>query len=329
MEYIESKSTDPRWNLALEQYLFDETAHERSFLMLWQNDNTIVAGKNQNIAAEVNEQFVRSHGITVVRRLSGGGTVYHDLGNLNFTFIVPSGALEKINFRVFCLPIIETLASFGVTAELSGRNDLTVDGKKFSGNAQYLRDGRVMHHGTLMFSSDLTVLGRALSVEREKLHSKGVKSVVSRVANLHDYLPANVTIADFKECLLQHIAKSEPLSPYTLTDSDLAAIAAIKRERYDKWEWNYALSPAYETLCRERIEGVGLVEASVSVKDGRFAALAFTGDFFGSGEASDLASLLLGCERTREDVLARLSGIDVGHYIHNLSPAQLAAILVP
>jgi len=329
MEYIESKSTDPRWNLALEQHLFEKSGDKRSFFMLWQNDNTIVAGKNQNIAAEVNESFVRSHGITVVRRLSGGGTVYHDLGNLNFTFIVPSGALEKINFRVFCLPIIETLASFGVTAELSGRNDLTVDGKKFSGNAQYLRDGRVMHHGTLMFSSDLTVLGRALSVEREKLHSKGVKSVVSRVTNLCEYLPRSVTLAQFKARLLERIAQSEPLIPLTLSPGDEAAVAELKRSRYDTYEWTYGLSPAYETLCRARFEGVGSVEASVSVKDGCFAALAFTGDFFGSGEASELASLLLGCTRTREAVLKRLEGVDVGHYIHNFTADALAALLVP
>ncbi len=329
MEYIESKSTDPRWNLALEQHLFDSTDRSRSFLMLWQNDNTIVAGKNQNIAAEVNESFVREHGITVVRRLSGGGTVYHDLGNLNFTFIMPSSALEKINFRVFCLPIIETLTSFGVKAELSGRNDITVDGKKFSGNAQYLRDGRVMHHGTLMFDSDLTVLGRALNVSREKLLSKGVKSVVSRVTNLRDYLPEGVTIDAFKARLLEYIARSEPLTPFSLSESDEAAVAALKRERYDTYEWNYGLSPAYETLCRERFEGVGMVEASLSVKDGCFAALAFTGDFFGSGEASELASLLLGCVRTREAVLARLKDVDVGHYIHNFTAEALAALLVP
>lgn len=329
MEYIESKSTDPKWNLALEQYVFDSLDRSKSYLMLWQNNNTIVAGKNQNIVAEVDEHFVREHGITVVRRLSGGGTVYHDLGNLNFTFIMDSGEADKINFRIFCLPIIETLASFGVTAELSGRNDITVDGKKFSGNAQYLRDGRVMHHGTLMFSSDLSVLSRALKVDHSKLRSKGVKSVASRVTNLEESLPAGVTIEDFKERLLQHIAKSEPLTAYTLSDTDKAAVDAIKRERYDKWEWNYGLSPAYDVSRRERLEGIGLVEASLSVKDGVIAALSFSGDFFGSGEVSELASMLIGCVCERQAVERALRGTDVGYYIHNLSPAQLAAILVP
>lgn len=329
MYYIESHSTDPKWNLALEQYAFDTLSLRDSILMLWQNDNTIVAGKNQNIAAEVDEQFVREHGISVVRRLSGGGTVYHDLGNLNFTFITPSGGNDKIDFRTFCLPIIETLASFGVKAELSGRNDMTVDGKKFSGNAQYLRDGRVMHHGTLMFSSDLTVLSRALTVNREKLRSKGVASVASRVTNLAPYLPAGTAMEEFKSRLVGHLSAAAPLVPYALTAEDKAAIEKIKHSRYDLWEWNYGLSPAFETKYAQRFEGVGTVEASVSVKGGRFAALAFTGDFFGSGEASELASRLLGCERTRESVLAALSDIDLDHFIRNMTREQLAELLVP
>ncbi len=329
MEYIESKSTDPRWNLALEQFLFDTTERSRSFFMLWQNDNTIVAGKNQNIAAEVNADFVRSQGITVVRRLSGGGTVYHDLGNLNFTFIMDSGALEKINFQLFCRPIIDTLASFGVKAELSGRNDITIAGKKFSGNAQYLRDGRVMHHGTLMFSSDLTVLERALAVDREKLRSKGVKSVSSRVTNLKEHLPQSVTLSAFKERLLQHIARSEPLIPYTLSAADEATVAEIKRSRYDTWEWTYGQSPAHEMSFRRRIDGVGLVEASASVKGGCFSALSFSGDFFGSGEADELAGKLVGCTCERSAVVAALQGVDVGHYIHNLTSESLAELLVP
>lgn len=329
MYFIESHSTDPRWNLALEQYAFDTLSLRGSILMLWQNDNTIVAGKNQNISAEVDEHFVREHDITVVRRLSGGGTVYHDLGNLNYTFITPSDGSNKIDFRTFCLPIIETLASFGVKAELSGRNDMTVDGKKFSGNAQYLRDGRVMHHGTLMFSSDLTVLSRALTVRREKLRSKGVTSVSSRVTNLCDHLPAGTAIEAFKARLVKHLSAAAPLIPYALTAEDEAAIDAIKHSRYDLWEWNYGLSPAFETGYEQRFEGVGTVEASVSVKGGRFAALAFTGDFFGSGEASELATLLLGCERTREDVLAALEGVDLDHYIRNMTHEQLAQLLVP
>lgn len=145
MEYINSPCTDPCWNLALEQYVFDSLDRSKSYFMLWQNHNTIVVGKNQNTVAEINSDFVRAHDITVVRRLSGGGAVYHDLGNLNFTFITDADKMDGIDLHMFCVPIVETLRSFGVQAEISGRNDITVDGKKFSGNSQYVREGRVMH----------------------------------------------------------------------------------------------------------------------------------------------------------------------------------------
>ena len=190
--FIESNSNDPRFNLALEQYVFDEMPKDREYFWLWQNHNTIVVGKHQNTAQEINQTYVREHGITVVRRLSGGGAVYHDMGNVNFTFIADTGDMETLNLHAFCTPVVNTLEQIGVKAEVSGRNDITIDGKKFSGNSQYIKHGRIMHHGTLMFDSDLSVVSKALQVSSDKYESKGFKSVKSRVTNIKPYAPADM-----------------------------------------------------------------------------------------------------------------------------------------
>ena len=156
LSYLNLYTTDPAWNLAAEQYVFDALPRDRTYFMLWQNDNAIIIGKHQNAAAEIDQQFVRENGVRVVRRLSGGGAVYHDMGNLNFTFIADAGSMESINFKLFCQPVVAALAALGVQAEVNGRNDMTINGQKFSGNSQYLKEGRVMHHGTicLLYTSD-------------------------------------------------------------------------------------------------------------------------------------------------------------------------------
>ncbi len=329
MRYLHSPSNDPRWNLALEQYIFDYCDRSHGYLLLWQNHNTIVVGKYQNTVGEINNEYVREHGITVVRRLSGGGTVYHDMGNLNFTFIVDANEAERINFRMFCEPIVRTLASFGVTAEISGRNDITVDGKKFSGNAQYLREGRVMHHGTILFDSDSSVIVGALQVDREKLAQKGVKSVSSRVTNLIDYLPAGTTLEDFKARLVEELGKSEPMETMTLDEAALARIGEIREERYDTWEWNYGRSPGYTDYRRRRIDGVGLVEISMEVRGETVREIQFFGDFFENSDVTALAELLKGCRCRREDLLALLGENDPGAYIRNLTAEALAELIAP
>ena len=184
MYYLESTKTDPSWNLALEQYVFDVLGPRDDCFMLWQNDNTIVVGKHQNTLEEINTDYVKEHGVTVVRRLSGGGAVYHDLGNLNFTFVAENRFGSEFDFSTFCRPVVDALRSLGVPAEINGRNDMTIEGRKFSGNAQYMKKGRIMHHGTLMYDSDLEAVSRALNVKPDKIESKGLKSVRSRVTNI-------------------------------------------------------------------------------------------------------------------------------------------------
>ena len=199
MIYIESESFDPHFNLALEQYVFDNLDKNENYFMLWQNDNAIIVGKHQNTVAEINAEYTKENNIKVVRRLSGGGAVYHDLGNLNFTFIVSAGGgYEQFNFSDFCKPIIELLNSLGVNAVLNGRNDMSIEGKKFSGNSQYAKRGRIMHHGTIMFDSDLDIVGNSLVVSKDKIQSKGVTSIRSRVTNIKPHMQTDVSIEEFK-----------------------------------------------------------------------------------------------------------------------------------
>ena len=183
MRYLESGSTDPYYNLALEQVVFDGPGQDTACCMLWQNDNTIVVGKHQNTLQEVNMAYVREHNVRVARRLSGGGAVYHDLGNVNFTFISTHEG-GGMDFSTFCRPLAAALAELGVQAELCGRNYMTIDWKKFSGNSQYVKRGRVMHHGTILYDSDLSVVGQALRVPEDKFTSKGLSSVRSRGTNV-------------------------------------------------------------------------------------------------------------------------------------------------
>ena len=323
-----SPTRDPAWNLALEEYFFETTPPGQTCFILWQNHNTVVIGKNQNTLAEIDSEYVRSREIRVVRRLSGGGAVYHDDGNLNFTFITDAPEGGQIDLHRFCQPVAEALRSFGVPVEIGGRNDMTVDGKKFSGNAQYIRRGRVMHHGTLMFDSDLTVLQKALQVDREKIASKGILSVASRVTNLRPYLPEDVTLEQFAGRLMEAISGEKRPPLRELTAGDLEAIRHLKETRYDTWEWNYGYSPACAVTNSRRIEGCGRVRLELRVEEGKIRDLRITGDFFGNRDAEELAGVLEGCELRREAVLRRLREVPVEEYIHNLTPEGLVTLLM-
>lgn len=327
MLYVESPRTDPCFNLALEQHLFDTLGQTEEIFMLWRNDNTVVVGRHQNAWQEVNGPFVRDHGIRVVRRLSGGGAVYHDLGNLNFTFIAPAED-AALDLRLFCQPVAGALGALGVAAEITGRNDITVDGKKFSGNAQYRKNGRVMHHGTILFDSDLEVVGRALNVPGDKIASKGVASVRSRVTNLRPYLPAGVTLEEFQGLLARSVLGEDRPPRYELTAEDLGAVEALRESRYATWGWNWGASPRYTVRKERRVEGVGRLELYLAVKDGALTDLEVFGDFFGEGDAAALSAALAGCPMEEGAVLRALDGLDVERQFHNLSAGELARIIV-
>lgn len=328
MVYLESPSTDPEFNLALEQFVFDEMDHSKEYFMLWQNDNAIIIGKNQNTVEEINRKYVEDHGIKVVRRLSGGGAVYHDLGNLNFTFIVDGGDTSCMDLHAFCRPIARALQQLGVNAEVNGRNDITIEGRKFSGNSQYIRNKRIMHHGTMMFDSDLSVVSECLNVSKDKIESKGIKSVRSRVTNIREYLKEDITLEQYKELLIRFMEEEEPMERHEFTSEELKRVEEIRAQRYGRWEWNYGYSPRYSLRKERRVEGCGKILISMDVKDGCAENMEFYGDYFGNSDTAELAALLKGCRMEREALLQALAGVDVGRYFNRLEKEQLVDILL-
>ena len=324
MFYLESPSRDPYFNLALEEYVFERMDKSKSYFMLWQNDNTIVVGKYQNTAEEIDQAYVDAHGIRVARRLSGGGAVYHDKGNLNFTFIVDQADAPGLNFKIFVEPVIQALARFGVHAAFTGRNDLTIDGMKFSGNAQYARRGRLLHHGCIMLDSNLTSVADALRVKEAKFDSKAVKSVRSRVTTINAHAPAPISMEDFKGALKECAMASGALEPYTLTEEDLAAVRKLRNEKYATWAWNYGCSPAYD-MRREMKFPAGLVTAHLSAEGGKIKAVRFYGDFFG-GELGELEGAMAGLPLDGH-LTEALEALRVGDYMSGITAEELSRLL--
>lgn len=308
-----NNNNNPKFNLALEEYALNNLYLDKELVILWQNKPTVVIGRNQNTIEEINTSFIKEHDIQVVRRLSGGGAVYHDFGNLNFTYIVPGQKNVVSNFRRFTKPVLETLQSLGVPAEFSGRNDLTIEGKKFSGNAQYWSKGRLLHHGTILFNSDLKVVQDALMVKQDKLISKGVKSVRSRVTNIYPYLSNPIDLQDFKKILLTHLLRGKEHQNYILTEEDLNNIKNIMEERYKQWSWNYGHSPAFSTEKSMRFPG-GRLELKFNVKQGLIHEMGIYGDFFGRKSVKELAVVLQGKTYQETEIHKVLSSIDFGEY---------------
>lgn len=325
--------TDPRINLAIETYLVQEMPVEEPILLFYINEPSIIIGRNQNTIEEINTDYVEQAGIHVVRRLSGGGAVYHDFGNLNFSFIMPDDGNSFRNFGKVTQPIIDALHDMGVEgAELKGRNDLIIDGKKFSGNAMYSTNGRMFAHGTLMFDSDVNEVVNALKVRKDKIESKGIKSIRSRVTNIKPYLTDDhqtMSTKDFRQEILLKIFETDTLddvNTYQLTEKDWERINAISDKLYRNWEWNYGRSPEFDLVRRERFP-IGSIEAKMNVSEGVINDIRIFGDFFGLGEISDVEKVLSGVQYEKEAIRQAVATIDVKKYFGNIESDDLVKLL--
>lgn len=330
MKFIDNKGiTDPYINLALEEYVLRNFGEKDTFLLFYINEPSIIIGKNQNSIEEINRDYVEKNNIKVVRRLSGGGAVYHDEGNLNFSFITKDDGDSFHNFAKFTEPIVKALNKLGVPAELVGRNDLLVEGRKISGNAQFFTQGRMFSHGTLMFNSEIEHVVEALNVSEEKIKSKGIKSIRSRVANIAEYLEEEITMDQFKEHILLSIfdvERVEDVPTYELTEEDWEKVHEISRNRYQNWEWNYGKSPAYNVQASHKFPS-GLLDVRLDVKKGIIENCKIYGDFFGIGEIKDLEERLIGVRHQREAVANALTDFDIEHYLGKITKEQFIDLI--
>ncbi len=323
MRYIYNSITDPYFNLALEEYLLKH--NEEEYFILWRNEPCIVVGKNQNTLSEIHLDFVNDNNIKVVRRLTGGGAVFHDLGNLNFTFIV-NDASSFNDFKGFVLPIIETLSTLGIKAEFSGRNDMLIDGKKFSGNAQCKHKERVMHHGTLLFSSNMRDLSAALKPKSIKFSDKSVKSVSSRVTNIHEHLTTKINVLEFKDAIFNYIADSKNSLIEALTNEEITSICKLRDDKYSTWKWNFGDSPKYSFYNEKRFTA-GTFEVHIDVQKGLIRDIKLYGDFFGKIDIAELECLLKGIPHEKSELIKALSDIEINNYITNISVEELAELI--
>ncbi len=317
MKFLLLETQNPYFNLAVEEYFFKKT--EETVFIFWQNEPSVVIGKNQNINAELNLDYVKEKNIHIVRRITGGGAVYHDLGNINYSFI--SGTrTEGIDFAYFTKPIIDALRSLGVNVSLSGRNDIEIDNKKISGNAQCTADGRTLHHGTLLFDTDLDVLSKALHVDEEKIKAKAIRSTRSRVTNLKSYLNMKSS-RELIEYLSEYIINE--FSPEIVSvPSDQYINELFERNMSEDWLFPKNKFLSVYTLKKKKKYSFGLVEVEASLEGSKISYINIFGDFFGTKDIKEL------CEKLKGKTLNELSSFDIGSYISGMTNAEFSDLLI-
>jgi lipoate-protein ligase A len=316
--------TSPPFNLAAEEWLLHNSPEH--IFMIWRNAPAVIVGRHQNTAAEIDRDFVHERGIAVVRRITGGGAVFHDLGNVNFSFVCPGHSGGGLDFARFTAPILGALQAMGVECGFDGRNDLVAGGRKFSGNAQHIEHDRVLHHGTLLFDSHLEDLTGALRPDPLKFQDKAVKSVPARVGMLKEHLP-HMDVEEFMRVLFTHMLRTLPGIRRDLSGEEEDAIAELARARYENWEWNFGVSPAYGFARRARI-AAGAFDVRLDVQQGIIRAACIRGDFFALRPVEELEALLCGCPHEREALALRLESAGPGGYVQGLNPDDFLSCLV-
>ncbi len=323
---IDSPSNDAYFNIALEEYLLYKYPTESIFL-LYVNSSSIIVGKFQNTLAEINLDYVSENKIKVVRRMSGGGAVYHDLGNLNFSFHNLLGENDFMDFSQFTKPVLKVLNDLNVPAKLEGRNDLLVDGKKFSGNAKLSRNGKMIQHGTILFDSNMSILGDALKINPLKYNDKAIKSNRARVINLKDVLPKEMTLDDLKQTLIDEMLKTNASSfIYELSTEDIEDVQKLISEKYATWDWNFGFSPKYSFQNAIKIPA-GFIELHLDVlRGGTIEKVKIFGDFFASKPIEELEVLFIGKNHNLNDIRAVLESVDVTEFFGKVTIDEILTV---
>lgn len=328
MKFINNQNiTDPTINLAIEEYAVSELDPNETYLLFYVNEPSIIIGKNQNTIEEINEAYVKENDIHVVRRLSGGGAVYHDFGNLNFSFITTDDGDSFHNFKKFTDPVVTALQRLGIDAKLSGRNDIQVGERKISGNAQFKTKGRMFSHGTLLLDSHLEDVVKALHVKTDKIASKGIKSIRSRVANINEFLQEPLTIEALKKQLLVSIFQGEEnISFYEWTEQDWKRVHEISEQRYRNWDWNYGKSPKFNVQHAKRFP-IGQIEVRLFVEKGYIEEAKIFGDFFGVKNVQDIEKALIKKRYIREEIQSTLETFSLPEYFGNVTLDEILDML--
>lgn len=326
MQYIKNDSLDPHYNLALEEFALKNLDPKESYIILWQNAPSVIIGRFQNTIEEINQDFIEKNQINVVRRMTGGGAVYHDMGNLNFSFIEKATG-KDINFHKFTKPVVKALTKMGIEAEHTGRNDITIDNKKFSGNAQYHYKGKVLHHGTILFNAKLEDVQAALNVKKEKIESKGVKSVRSRVTNIVDYLEEKVSLQQFKDLLVHYFFEGKEIEEYKLSEIEQAGIRELMEKKYLTWQWNFGASPAFNLRKSFHFPG-GNIDFLLDVEKGMIKKCTIYGDFFSNYDIANLEDKFKGIKYHKEDITKLIQEENLEKYFGKISKASLLQSLL-
>tara|TARA_R100001369_G_C3314989_1_gene167939 strand:- start:173 stop:1180 length:1008 start_codon:yes stop_codon:yes gene_type:complete len=315
MIFIENEGIiNPHLNLALEEYIVRNFSFDNDYLLFYINEPSIIIGRNQNTLEEINHEYVEENYIKVVRRVSGGGAVYHDFGNLNFSFITDHDIKSLNNFKKVTAPVVKVLNSMGVPAEMKGRNDVVANDKKISGNAQFSTGKRMVSHGTLLLDSDLSEVANALQVKMSKIESKGHKSVRSRVANISEFMEEKMDIETFRSKILEGLYEErDDFETYRLTDEEWEGVHKLKEEKYDTWEWNYGSSPKFN-IQREHRFAAGTLDLRIFVEKGHIQNFKVFGDFFGREPVEKLEELFIGARYEKTDIEKILENVDIEAY---------------
>lgn len=328
MLFIDNQNiNDPRINLALEEYVVRNFEPKEDFLLFYINQPSIIIGKHQNTIEEINSHYVKEKDIIVVRRISGGGAVYHDLGNLNFSFLTKYDSTKVNNFIQFVRPIVDALKKLGLAAEMTGRNDIVAEGRKISGNAQFSNTKTMFSHGTLLFDSNIEDVVNALNVSGDKITSKGIKSVRSRVANIRELLREDMDMVQFRQTILEEIFQTKSEVPtYRLSESEWEAVHQLSKEKYQTWEWNYGRSPEFNIQKKNRF-AFGQIDARMDVKEGNIVNIKFYGDFLAHGDLSEIENFLQGIRYEQQTLTEKLKNQDLRNYFGEISAEEFAAFL--
>lgn len=330
MLFIDNRDiTDARVNLALEEHVLRNRMDADDYLLFYINAPSIIIGRNQNTIEEVNPEVVAARGITVVRRISGGGAVYHDLGNLNFSFMTPSVHGRFNRYESFTRPVVDVLHDLGVPAELGGRNDILAGGRKISGNAQFARPDRMFSHGTLLFDSNLDDVTAALVPKPGKVESKGVKSIRSRVVNISEFLKEPITVSELRERIIEKIFGTRDrakVPTLKLTDSDWAEVDALVKRKYGSWDWNYGENPPCNVQRSHRFTA-GEIDVRVNVKAGRVENVRIFGDFMGREDVAELEARMVGLPYDYASISSVLADVELDDYFGDIPASEALRLL--